>query len=434
MSYGNEFSFEGVARTMKEEVKILDRGNSFSLALLNAIRKELRVPPRTLTLGGAQYRICSHIWDVHFPEKPRPFPCPDKTLEAMPMKGYILVAASNKAFEDVDLAIDVIKRNQLPDPPKEDEPKPSFGVQAIVPKGKAAAKIADTGKGKKVIVEKDDKKEKGKQEVRETVEDDANTVIKKRDEKKDEKKDEMKDEMKKKEQQATAPVQQLAANSTDSDKKIEQTRKKVVNLPLQEPDIFDWADEEMPALPPTSVHARMTNQPPTVTSAPGIGGVLRQAAATTPATTPPKPQKCRFREWKNKDNKDLPCFTGVGPGDIILPDNMDPYKHILPVKDKLEQWLNVRIHVEAKSVRQKHNVIQLWPLSATQDRQLTILNGTMAFYILESWAFRVADLEKLMSVFGIVRNFKLMRGPWLDKRIEDLSAIQGRAMFPKAPK
>ncbi|KAI0896311.1 hypothetical protein F4806DRAFT_502586 [Annulohypoxylon nitens] len=143
MSYGNEFSFEGVARTMKEEVKILNRHNSFAYALLDAIEKEMDLPSQALTLGGAQYRICSHIWDVHFPDKPRPFPCPDKMLEAMPMKSYILKAAFNKAFEDVDLAIDVIKRNQLPDPPKEDEPKPSFEQKHNVIQIRPSSNIQD---------------------------------------------------------------------------------------------------------------------------------------------------------------------------------------------------------------------------------------------------------------------------------------------------
>ncbi|KAI1090794.1 hypothetical protein F5B19DRAFT_301606 [Rostrohypoxylon terebratum] len=174
---------------------------------------------------------------------------------------------------------------------------------------------------------------------------------------------------------------QESAKSTEWSKQMAQLMKEMVSLSLQQPDEFDWADEEMPALPPTSVHDKMTNQPPRVASLPGIGGAPRPAPA--PAAAPPKPQKCHFRAWKDKDNKDLPYFTGAGPGDIVLPDSMDPYKHILPVKDKLEQWLNIRIHVEAKSTRQSHNVIQTWPLSSTQDPEITASYGTEAFFVLQ---------------------------------------------------
>ncbi|KAI1445107.1 hypothetical protein F5Y02DRAFT_139491 [Annulohypoxylon stygium] len=242
------------------------------------------------------------------------------------MKGYILVAALNKAFQDVDLAVDIIERNQLPGFPNED-------------------------------VEKYNEIDKNKK----------------------------KDENEETEHQASTEVQQLLEILAKKDRRIEQLQKTLGSLQLHN------------ALP--------------------------------------KPQECQFRTWKDKDGNDLPSFTGVGPGDIILPDNMNPYKHILPVKDKLEQWLNVKIHFEAKSAERKHNVIQIRPSSNIQDAEITASDGTEAFYILASWVFKMIETEMLIPALDYVRDFKKNRNTCLNGKIKKMLApIEGQVVFPKTLK
>ncbi|OTA57211.1 hypothetical protein K449DRAFT_450325, partial [Hypoxylon sp. EC38] len=115
-------------------------------------------------------------------------------------------------------------------------------------------------------------------------------------------------------------------------------------------------------------------------------------------------KRCRFGPWKDSNGKDLPCLSGGGPGDIVLPDNMDPTLHILPVRQQLEEWVNIKIHLEVKSEKSRHHLIQILPLESWTNLEVGGLYGMRAFKVLLSWVKEMVHAGKIIPVLDYVRN------------------------------
>lgn len=119
------------------------------------------------------------------------------------------------------------------------------------------------------------------------------------------------------------------------------------SLPIRTSERKSWADMEdeglddtlpLPPLPPPSQATAV--QAPRVTQVPRMGG--------TAETAPVAPLRSRFGPWQDSYGKNLPCYPGVGAGEVILPPNMDVFSHIRPARKEVQSTLKVRTWFQDK--------------------------------------------------------------------------------------
>lgn len=74
----------------------------------------------------------------------------------------------------------------------------------------------------------------------------------------------------------------------------------------------------------------------------------------TAETAPVAPLRSRFGPWQDSDGKNLPCYPGVGAGEVILPPNMDVFSYIRLAREELQSNLTVGIWFQDKDSNYKY--------------------------------------------------------------------------------
>ncbi|KAI1167071.1 hypothetical protein F5B18DRAFT_520126 [Nemania serpens] len=135
----------------------------------------------------------------------------------------------------------------------------------------------------------------------------------------------------------------------------------------------------------------------------------RPALRFLPGTTPPPSAEsrltCSFGSWEHENGKPLPCLPGVGPGEIPLPDNLDPTEYLLPIKTELECWLNVDLWFQRKGKESSHNKIRIMPSKWRGRARLAEVDemyGFLAFEVLCEWVKKMAKDRKMIPVMDVI--------------------------------
>ncbi|XXH06119.1 hypothetical protein Hte_012564 [Hypoxylon texense] len=212
------------------------------------------------------------------------------------------------------------------------------------------------------------------------------------------------------------------------------------------PTKLDWADEEPtgvpppsvldtaavpprrdtsdPGLPPPSVQDTKVVPTPRVTSVPGVGGAAKPTVVQ-PATT-------KFGPWQDPQGKDLPCFAGASPGEVVLPVNMDPDEHIYPARSTVEALLNVRLWYEPATPACRHKRLRIFPARDAALPEAKALYGYRAFWVLAQWTETMDRKGIMISLLDFIRNFVHSDALAMAGRISsDIAYITGREMHLK---
>ncbi|KAI2470455.1 hypothetical protein F4781DRAFT_430258 [Annulohypoxylon bovei var. microspora] len=415
MSAAVKFSFLDAMRAIEKAVLEVADGEDLKRNLYVSIKRAIQLLGRRAdptTLGLAQYDICWGLWESFFQDSaPRPFPPVDRAGGDEKVTADFLAAALDVAICDPERAIQMIHRRAPGDGPK----PPSQGWTRAEPSRPAArTKDAEPSRQKAPLPEAPAQ---------------ARPAAGTRD--------------------AEPPAQTApwhgasaqarrearvssAARPSPGGEDADLLRRKLRDMEM----IFQVVrrGDAGAAPPPPSVHDQPPRQPPAVTSAPGVGGVGGGGGVPRPA--PPQPRShCRFGPWRDGEGRELPTFSGAGPGEVVLPDNMNPFEHVLPAKQELEEWLYVRIHVEGKSAGTRHPTIHIWPWGGSTNPAVTAMYGLRAFQILSSWTCEMARVDTMIPVLDYVtRSAENLEAAMTKKIADRLAPMRGRAVFPKPVK
>ncbi|KAI0392754.1 hypothetical protein F5Y17DRAFT_434952 [Xylariaceae sp. FL0594] len=117
---------------------------------------------------------------------------------------------------------------------------------------------------------------------------------------------------------------------------------------------------------------------------------------------------CGFGQWRDNEGKPLPRLPGVGPGEIPLPDQMDPVKYLAPIRKEMEQWLKVELWFVRKGGREKRNKIAIraprWHVSGRGGQAKSDqFYGMWAFAVLFSWTRLMSAQGRFIPVIPILQ-------------------------------
>ncbi|TRX88793.1 hypothetical protein FHL15_010363 [Xylaria flabelliformis] len=164
-------------------------------------------------------------------------------------------------------------------------------------------------------------------------------------------------------------------------------------------------------------------------------GPLVGFVGSGPAATPTK--KCPFDSWLDDDGKPIACLPGCGPGEIPLPDNMDPKVYLLPIKTDLEAWLNVDLYFETKNNKASPNKIQILPgKSRGQPRPAEVDSeyGLRAFNILFRWTQQMIDEGEMKPIIPFVKEYLTMESQFFGTRQKVAVTLQPIGRMARYPR
>ncbi|KAF2969096.1 hypothetical protein GQX73_g4526 [Xylaria multiplex] len=195
-----------------------------------------------------------------------------------------------------------------------------------------------------------------------------------------------------------AALRILAKNSTDGEPTASQEPGSDIKAGAESTNLVT------PTTPKAQSSPKPTTQPNQV-SVP----IPVPVSATTP-TVKPTPNvrqlNCLFGSWKDESGKALPAFPGAAPGEIVLPDNMDPMLYLLPIQADMEAWLNMRLYFERKT-QTSHNKIKIKP-AKVRDRarpaEVDMRYGLIAFNVLLRWTNAMIEQGKMIPVIEFIRH------------------------------
>ncbi|KAI0432041.1 hypothetical protein F5Y09DRAFT_354400 [Xylaria sp. FL1042] len=166
---------------------------------------------------------------------------------------------------------------------------------------------------------------------------------------------------------------------------------------------------------------RFPQLPPGIKPQLGSGPALTSGttSALHPGASQPVAPQCPFSSWKDESGNPLPCIPGAGPGQIPLPDNLDPVTYLLPIKMDLEAWLNVDFYFVSRSVRSDRNLIVIMPgkvRGKARPAEVDERYGLVAFNILTQWTDEmirrgtmIPVVEFIRQSFGVHTSFDVLR-------------------------
>ncbi|KAI1346095.1 hypothetical protein F5Y01DRAFT_298622 [Xylaria sp. FL0043] len=138
---------------------------------------------------------------------------------------------------------------------------------------------------------------------------------------------------------------------------------------------------------------------------PDLGsGPLLTSGAT--ATSTPAVAKCAFASWEDEKGNPLPCIPGAGPGEIPLPDNLDPVTYLLPIRIDFEAWLNVDLYFVSKK-HAPRNLVQILPgkvRGMARPAEIDARYGLFAFNILTQWTDAMIQKGTMIPVIDYIRS------------------------------
>ncbi|KAI0435768.1 hypothetical protein F4803DRAFT_557664 [Xylaria telfairii] len=148
------------------------------------------------------------------------------------------------------------------------------------------------------------------------------------------------------------------------------------------------------------------------------------------------PARCPFGPWERPDGSPMPCMPGVGPGEIPLPDSMDPRLYLLPIKTDIEAWLNVDLYFAPKSTKPpRPSKIQILPAKwrgQPRPAEIDLEYGLRAFDVLLDWVRCIAQKGEIVPIIPFIRtrhHMESSRIGVLQKVDWALQQDVGRAMF-----
>ncbi|GAW19533.1 hypothetical protein ANO14919_090210 [Xylariales sp. No.14919] len=116
--------------------------------------------------------------------------------------------------------------------------------------------------------------------------------------------------------------------------------------------------------------------------------------------------KCLFGSWKDERGKALPVISGAAPGEIVLPDNMDPTVYLLPIKADIEAWLNMDLYFTSKGATSSYHKIHISPGTVhgrPRPAGVDMKYGLIAFRTLQRWADAMVKEGKMIPVVEFIR-------------------------------
>lgn len=196
-------------------------------------------------------------------------------------------------------------------------------------------------------------------------------------------------------------------------------RKSSAILPPQQPSVHK---SEVDVLREEIAHLKQQLEKPNSTTPADEGDIPNSAVVEIPRST--------FGIWRDGEGKDLPCLFGAGPGEIVMPDNMNPWDHVIPVKACLDNWLYVRVLVLDTDQQHPNRRVTFIPRSEKMDDDVTAAYGMRAFKIFFFWALEMLSSGTMIPVLDFVKErVKKMDVPPID--VSDMLApFTAETMFP----
>ncbi|XXH06120.1 hypothetical protein Hte_012565 [Hypoxylon texense] len=156
-----------------------------------------------------------------------------------------------------------------------------------------------------------------------------------------------------------------------------------------------WSAGDVTIPPPATVRESDTSQHP---HAPLVGAAGGAARSTNIAAA-----NANLGPWKDEHGRDLPRFADAGPGEIILPPNIDPLSHIVPVRAKVEELLNVALWYVVRNPFVKHNKIGIKPIRGAMSEEGQTSYCRRAFLVLTRWTLQVGETGAVTPLLDFVK-------------------------------
>ncbi|KAI0535288.1 hypothetical protein GGR58DRAFT_529580 [Xylaria digitata] len=215
-----------------------------------------------------------------------------------------------------------------------------------------------------------------------------------------------------------AALRILAKNSTDGETTTSQESGSNVKAGAESTNLVTPATPKAQSLPKPNTEPNQVPIPapiPASAPTPTLKPTPEPAPVSTTTDDPQKDArqapsgrraKCLFGSWKDESGKALPAFPGAAPGEIVLPDNMDPMRYLLPIQADMEAWLNMRFYFEPKT-QTSPNKIKIKPTKVrNRDRpaEVDMRYGLIAFNVLLRWTNAMIEQGKMIPVIEFIHH------------------------------